>query len=261
MDFLMSNVFLKVDILLLVFVRFLGLFVTSPVFGGRNVPNYSKIGFSLIISTLLLSVKQNITVSYDNHVIGYALLIMKELIIGMLLGFVVYLILSVFYLAGQLIDYQIGFTMVSVMDPLSQIQVPVTGNFYYLLVLILFLIRNGHHKLIQALFYSYDVLPIGEAVFTNQLTGSYIHIVANSFVIAFKIASPFITVVLILDVALAVLARTVPQLNMFVVGLPLRLLLGLACLFIVASLLSSIFSYVSNELFSELFKVIKGLIP
>ena len=160
----MSNVFLKVDILLLVFVRFLGLFVTSPVFGGRNVPNYSKIGFSLIISTLLLSVKQNITVSYDNHVIGYALLIMKELIIGMLLGFVVYLILSVFYLAGQLIDYQIGFTMVSVMDPLSQIQVPVTGNFYYLLVLILFLIRNGHHKLIQALFYSYDVLPIGEAV-------------------------------------------------------------------------------------------------
>lgn len=261
MDFIISNILLKVDILLLVLVRFLGFFVTTPVFGGRNIPTYSKIGFSLIVSTLVLSNRPNMSVTYNNHIFGYSMLIIKELIIGMLLGFIVYLVLSVFYLAGQLIDYHIGFTMVSVLDPLSQIQVPVTGNLYYFIVLVMFLITNGHHKLIQALFYSYEVLPIGEVIFGNHLIGSYINIVANSFVIAFKIATPFIALVLILDVALGILARTVPQMNMFVIGLPLRLILGLACLFVVAPLLSFIFDYVSNELFTQLFKVIKGLIP
>lgn len=262
MDFLINNLFLKIDILLLVFVRFLGFFATTPIFGGRNTPVYSKIGFSLIISTLLLSNMPTMTVNYDNHIIGYGVLIIKELVVGMLFGFIVYLIFSVFYLAGQLIDYHVGFTMVSVMDPLSQIQVPVTGNLYYFIVLAVLLATNGHHSLIQALFYSYEVLPIGKAIFSNNaIIGNYINIITNMFIIAVKISSPIIGTILILDVALGILARTVPQMNMFVIGLPLKIIMGLGCLIVVMPLFSLIYNYVSQELMNELFKVIKGLIP
>lgn len=261
MDFLMSNVFLNIDIVLVIFVRFLGFFMVSPVFGGRNIPSYSKIGLSFIMSTILLSTMPNFTINYDNHILGYVFLVLKELIVGMLFGFVVYLILSIFYLAGQLIDYQIGFSMVSVLDPFSQIQIPITGNLYYLIILALILITNGHHKIIQALFYSYKVLPAGQAVFDNKMVGNYIIILSDIFVIAIKVASPIIGAILILDVALGILARTAPQMNMFVIGLPLKLIMGLICLIVIMPLLNMIYNFVSEELFKQLFIVIKGLIP
>ncbi|NLK20775.1 MAG: flagellar type III secretion system protein FliR [Epulopiscium sp.] len=261
MGFLMSNVFLRIDILLLVFIRFLGFFVTSPIFGGSNVPTYSKIGLSFIMSTILLSTMPDVIITYDNHIIGYAVLILKEMVIGMLLGFVVYLLLSIFSLAGQLIDYQIGFSMVSVLDPLSNFQMPITGNLYYFIVIAILLITNGHHKLLQALFYSYQVLPIGEAVFNNELIGNYIVILSNIFVISIKIAAPIIGSILILDVALGILARTAPQMNMFVIGIPLKLILGLLCLIVVMPLFRIIYDFVYQEMLRDLFRIIKGLVP
>ncbi|NLK97234.1 MAG: flagellar type III secretion system protein FliR [Epulopiscium sp.] len=261
MDFLMSNVFLRIDIVLLVFIRFLGFFVTSPIFGGSNAPVYSKIGFSFIVSTILVSTMPTMTVTYDDHILGYTILILKEFTIGAIFGFLVYFILSIFYLAGQLIDYQIGFSMISVLDPLSNIQVPITGNLYYFMILTILLITNGHHKIIQALFYSYQVLPIGQAVFSTDLLGNYIVILTDIFIIAIKVASPIIGAILILDFALGILARTAPQMNMFVIGLPLKLILGLACLIVVMPLFTMIYNYVAKELFEKLFLIIKGMIP
>ncbi|NLM14026.1 MAG: flagellar type III secretion system protein FliR [Epulopiscium sp.] len=261
MDFLISNVFLRIDIVLLVFVRFLGFFVTSPIFGGDNAPIYSKIGFSFIVSTILISTMPTMTVNYEDHILGYTILILKELTVGAIFGFLVYLILSIFYLAGQLIDYQIGFSMISVLDPLSNIQVPITGNLYYFMILTVLLITNGHHKIIQALCYSYQVLPIGEAVFNNELVGNYIIILSDIFLIAIKVASPIIGAILILDFALGILARTAPQMNMFVVGLPLKLILGITCLIVVMPLFTMIYNYVAKELFEKLFLIIKGMIP
>ena len=261
MDFLMSNVFLRIDILLLVFVRFLGFFATSPVFGGRNAPTYAKIGFSFIVSTIVLSTMPTMTVTYEDTILGYVLLVLKELTVGAIFGFLVYIILTIFYLAGQLIDYQIGFSMISVLDPLSNIQVPITGNLYYFMVLTILLVTNGHHKIIQALFYSYQVLPIGQAVFNSELLGHYIVILSDIFIISIKVASPIIGAILILDFALGILARTAPQMNMFVIGLPLKLILGLACLVVVMPLFTMIYNYVSKELFEKLFFIIKGMIP
>ncbi|WP_058485170.1 flagellar biosynthetic protein FliR [Defluviitalea phaphyphila] len=261
MDFLMSNVFFHIDIVLLVFIRFLGFFITSPVFGGRDIPSYSKIGLSFIMSTILISTMPDITVSYNDNILGYVLLILKELVVGMLFGFIVYLILSTFYLAGQLIDYQIGFSMINVLDPLSQIQIPITGNFYYLIILALLLVTNGHHKIIQALFYSYNVIPIGEAIFNSTMIGNYIIILSDIFILAIKIASPIIGAILILDVALGILARTAPQMNMFVIGLPLKLIIGLVFLMIITPLLNMIYNFIAEELFRQLFIVIKGLMP
>ena len=82
MDFLMSNVFLRIDIVLLVFIRFLGFFVTSPIFGGSNAPVYSKIGFSFIVSTILVTTMPTMTENYDDHILGYTILILKEFTIG-----------------------------------------------------------------------------------------------------------------------------------------------------------------------------------
>ena len=261
MDFLMSHVFLRIDIVFLVMLRIIGFFIAVPIFGGKHVPSYAKIGISFIMATIVLSAEGSPVVVYDNHIMGYGFLIIKEFMIGITIGFTVYLVFSTVFLAGQLIDFQVGFSMVSVMDPLSEMQVPITGNLYYFMISAILLAVNGHHTILRALFYSYRVLPIGQAVFTEQISRAYIDMVSAYFVIAFKIASPIIGAIFLIDLSLGILARTAPQMNIFVVGLPMKLLMGLLALIVIMPTFSTVADFLFHEMYKNIFTIIKGLIP
>ena len=114
------------EVFLLVFVRMTGLFVVAPIFGRRNVPAYFKIGFSFFISLILINTTVLQAVEYTDTLPGYVLLVMKEFLVGLSMGFVAYLSYTAIYIAGELIDMKIGFGVVNVIDPMSNIQVPIT---------------------------------------------------------------------------------------------------------------------------------------
>ncbi|NLL69637.1 MAG: flagellar type III secretion system protein FliR [Epulopiscium sp.] len=257
----MANLYIQWDIFLLIFIRISSFFVVAPIFGGKNIPNTTKIGLSVLISFIIFSSLPMTTLSYPAHFLGYAWFVLQEILVGLLLGFVVYLMYSTLYLAGQLIDFQIGFTMVSVFDPLSQIQVPITGNFYYFLLSVMVFITNGHHTILRALIYSYQVVPIGRVMAQEVLFQHYISMMGNFFVLAFKIASPLIGSIFIINVALGILARTAPQMNMFVVGLPLKVAFGLLTLWVMMPLFGSISDFMLEQVYDDILMVLKGLIP
>lgn len=261
MEFLISNVFLRIDVLFLVVLRLLGFFVAAPIFSGRNVPTYVKIGLSFIIATLVLSTQDISVVLYEDHLLAYTILIVKEFMIGVIIGFTVYLILNSVFLAGQLMDFQIGFSMVNVLDPLSEIQVPITGNFYYFLVTAMLLAVNGHHTMFRALFYSYEVLPVGQAILGSALVAEYLRMIGAFFVIAFTIASPVVGAIFILDVALGILTKAAPQMNIFVVGLPLKLILGILTLIVITPMFVTVSDFLFNEMYKYMFRMIEGMIP
>jgi len=232
LDILLGSMLGKMEIFLLVLVRMSSLFIISPIFGRRNVPNIFKIGFALMLSILLVNVVKlpadiNLYATYD-----FTIAIFKEFIIGLVLGYVSFVILSAIHLAGQLIDTQIGFGIVSVMDPVSNIQVPITANLYYMLTMVIFLTINGHHMIIDAITRSFSLVPIGSAVFSQAMMSQVVQIMAMVFIIAFKISAPIIAAALICDVALGILSRTMPQMNIFFVGMPLKIVLGLATIMI-----------------------------
>lgn len=250
------------DSFLLIFVRVTGLFVVSPVFGRQNIPAYYKIGFSFFMAVVLsYTIPVPGTGSY-NSVFAFILLIIKEFIIGLVLGYISYLIITAIYLAGQMIDMHIGFGMVSVFDPVSNIQIPVTADFYFILTMLIFLAIDGHHLLIYTLSESFSRFPVGSAaVIGKPLLDSIVRLFGSVFVISFKIAAPVTAAVLVVDMALGVIAKAVPQVNVFIVGLPIKILIGLLVIFLTLAAFRNIVHVLTGGMQSEmtnLLELIKG---
>lgn len=228
------------DVFLLIFVRMTGLFVIAPIFGRRNVPVYLKIGFSLLMALILVNTITIPRLDYNNNIFQYALFVFREFMVGITIGYVSYLAFTAIYLAGQLIDMQVGFGMVNVLDPVSNIQVPLTSNFYFILSMLVFLGVNGHHLLIKGLFDSFEIVPIGTAVFNQVLMQDIVRMFGNVFIIGFKISAPVVAAILISDVALGIISKSVPQLNVFIVGMPLKIALGLAVILLTIPIFASV---------------------
>ncbi|TYQ13174.1 UNVERIFIED_CONTAM: flagellar biosynthetic protein FliR [Acetivibrio alkalicellulosi] len=260
--FLLEGVLLNgIEVFLLVFVRMTGLFVIAPIFGRRNIPAYFKIGFSFMLALMLVSSLEVKNVLYFSNVYEYFILVLKEFVVGITLGYVSYAIFSAIYLAGQLIDMKVGFGVVNVIDPLSNIQVPITSTFYFIVCMLVFLICNGHHILIRALFYSYDYVPLGEVFFSNELLNDIIRIFGNIFLISFRISGPVVAAILISDVALGILSKTVPQLNVFVVGMPLKILLGLSVMMLTIPMFISLIESLIRGMDGEMYNFLRGMSP
>jgi len=250
------------DSFLLVFIRVTGLFVVSPVFGRQNIPAYYKIGFSFFMAIILsYSIPVPDLGSY-NSIFAFILLAAKEFLIGLVLGYISYLIITAIYLAGQMIDTHIGFGMVSVFDPVSNIQIPVTADFYFILAMLVFLTIDGHHLLIYTLSESFSRLPVGSmTVIEKPLLDSIVRLFGSVFVISFKIAAPVTAAILVVDVALGVIAKAVPQVNVFIVGLPIKILIGLLVILLTLAAFRNIVHVLTSGMQSEmtnLIDLIKG---
>jgi len=217
----------QLEAFLLIFIRMTGLFILSPIFGRNNLPAVFKIGFSFFLAVIFVNVNEIPTVSMSSNITLYALYIVKELIVGLVIGYATYVIMSAIYLAGQMIDMQVGFGSVNVLDATSNIQVPLTSNFYYMYIILIFITLNGHFFIIQALFRSFELIPIESLGFNTNFTPELIDIMQQMFEIALRIAAPIIATIFVADVVLGVLSRTIPQMNVFQLGMPLKVMVGL----------------------------------
>jgi flagellar biosynthetic protein FliR len=249
------------DVFMLVFVRMTGLFVVSPIFGRRNIPTYFKIGFSFFISLILVNTTAVQGFQYDGSILAYTLLAIKEFIVGMSIGFIAYIAFTAIYVAGEIIDMQMGFGVVNVMDPVSNIQVPVTSNLYFIMSMLLLLLMNGHHMLIKTIFDSFTTLPLGTVVFDASLADGLIAVFGTVFVTGFKIAAPVVAAILITDVALGTISRMVPQLNIFVIGMPLKIFIGLIILLITMPMFMNIMESIFKSMDGSMLNYIKELKP
>lgn len=214
-------------IYLLVFVRITGMFFLSPIFGRSNIPNYYKAGFCFVFSIIMANSVPVPDLSLYTSLASYVVLIAKELLIGLMLGFISYLIFSSIYIAGQMIDVRIGFGMVSVFDPISNVQIPITADFYVIVATLMMLVTDAHHLLIHAMAESYTLLPIGEMLFSGDLVMQIVKIFANVFIIGFKIAAPVTVSILVTDMALGIISKSMPQMNVFMLGMPIKIIMGL----------------------------------
>lgn len=249
--------FNKYELFLLVLIRISGIFLISPFFSSQNIPNIMKAGFSFILSillTLTLDVNPNIVET------TFAVLLVKELMVGFIIGFISYAFFSTFYVMGQIVDMKIGFGMVNVMDPQHKVQVPVMGNFYYILAFLLLLSINGHHIIINALIDSYKFIPVGRFTFKKNTAFFLVDILAKSFITGFKLSAPVVAIIFLTDLLLGILARTIPQMNVFVVGMPLKILIGLILISVSLPIFYSIATGVFNEIIKEIYIFLKSFV-
>ncbi len=254
MEFL-GEILRQTDVFLLIFGRVLGFLLLAVPFSNRSVPAQVKVGFAALLSFLLLSVHPG-GARVASGLAGYLVQLAGEVGVGLVLGFLTQLAFSALQLAGQLIDMQMGFGIVNVIDPQYGTQVPVVGNFKYALALLFFLAVDGHHTLLRALASSYQALPLGPPVLTGPFYAHVFSAAGMMFVNAFKIALPVVGALYIADFALGIIARTVPQMNVFVVGMPLKVGVGIGFLLILLPLYLWVFGVLVDGLFHDLARVL-----
>jgi len=242
---------------LLVLCRITAFFVVAPVFSSRNVPRTAKIGLAFFISVIVF-----LGVGFDTKVAAdatYILAVIRETFAGLLIGYVSYLFFTIVQTAGALMDMQMGFGIANIVDPVTGVSAPMMGNLKFMLMILVFFSVNGHHYLLSAIMDSYKWLPLDNRLFETYYGGDVTEFLArtfaDTFLIALQISAPIVVAMFLTDFALALLARAAPQYNVFVIGLPLKILVGLALLVLLLPGFGTLFQMVFDRMFEALEKL------
>ncbi|MGL6105051.1 fused FliR family export protein/FlhB family type III secretion system protein [Romboutsia sp.] len=210
--------------MLFIFIRLTAFFGSLNVIFPGGTPNIFKVGFSLFISAIIA-----LTVNVDVNItstLGLINCVTMEVITGLTLGYITSLCFNALRIGGSLIDQQLGLSMASIYDPNTKTQTTLIENLMYWMGIMVFFGMNGHHKLIEGIQQSFKLIPIGESILNNNF--SYIvNVFVQCFEIGFKIAVPITLALIITDLIMGLISRSVPQLNVMVVGMPLKVLVGI----------------------------------
>lgn len=210
---------------LFLLLRVGALLVAMPLFGGPGVPQHVKIGLGVLIAVLLYPVID--AVVPPSHLLSLLLMAAQEIAIGLGMGFIVSLFFLGLQLAGQLMDVPIGFGMVNVLDPHFGGQIPILGQFQNVLAVLIYFSINGHHAILRALADSYAHIPIGTAAWNGALAAVIVDAVTSMFLLGVRIGVPVMAAAFLTDVALGIVNRAVPQINVFITGYPIKIAIGL----------------------------------
>lgn len=241
------NININLSEFFLIFVRISAFIVVAPFFSYSQVPRKVKAGFSLFLAIILFQVLPETRVEYQT-VIEYGMLIIREGMTGLILGFftnVSYYILS---FAGQIIDMEIGFSMVNQFDPSVNIQTTISGNYYFYVVILMMLVTNLHYHIIIALVDTFQVIPLGQGAVSPGIYDLVLRLMRDYFIIGFRIVLPFFGALLIVNTVLGVFVKVAPQINMFVVGIQLKILVGILILFVLVGTIPVVSEFIFGEM-------------
>lgn len=247
----------EVHVFILVFARVTAMIALLPIFGSENVPVHLKAGLSIIFSIIVVPFVARQDLPIPPSLTAYAVLLIKELLVGILIGFAASFLFVAVQFAGRLVDTQMGFAFVQTVDPFTNNQTTTLGQLKVLVFTILFLLINGHYFMLLAIEKSFEMIPLlGVNVpgghFAFQLTAMS----ARVFVSAIKLAAPVFITLILTSLSLGVVARTVPQMNVFFVGLPLKIGVGFGTTIIVLPLLADLFRRMVNVLMTDIWKLL-----
>jgi len=209
-----------------IFVRVGVLFFMLPFFGARGMPNLWKAGVSLLTAAILTPVvppPPSFPASNLQVVLGLA----SEALLGFVLAMGVKMLFAAMELSGQFMGFQMGFNMASAMDPQTGGQSTVMSQFLYLFTILIFFSVNGHHLFIRALASSFYKVPPNGFHLKAPLVGALIQVSSDMFLIALKMSAPIMIALFLSNLCLGIVARTVPQVNVLMIGFPLNICLGM----------------------------------
>jgi len=221
----------QIGILLLIAIRAGAVVFSAPVFGSRNIPRLLKAGTSFLIAIVLFRIIK-LPQALPQDTFTYTLLVFKESFVGLMIGFATSMLMNGLFIAGQVIDTQMGLGIANVVDPVSEVQIPLVGQLKFLLGTLIFLSIGGPYYLIKALQWSYKTIPLGDLSFPYSFGKGLIWLSAKMWAIGLQIGVPAIGTLLLTMLALGIIAKTVPQMNVFILGFPITIMAGLVSIYI-----------------------------
>ena len=236
------------ELFLLIFVRVASFVYIAPFFSMSNTPSRVRVGLAFFISVLLYQTGSEQEAAYDT-LTGYTIIVMKEAVTGFLIGFGANLCTAVVSFAGQIADMEMGLSMASLFDPATKQQTTITGVYYNYMVLLLLMISGMDRYLLKALAETYELIPINGAVFHDDaLLQALITFMGDYIIVGFRICLPIFAVMIILNAVLGILAKVSPQLNMFAVGIQMKVLVGFCVLFVTTAMLPDAAGFIYEQM-------------
>lgn len=244
------------EVFLLIVVRIASFVYTAPFFNMSNTPQRTKLGFTIFLSIIVFTLIPERTLVYSG-ILDYAILVIKESVVGLLLGFSCMICVQTLSFAGHIIDTSIGLSMANQYDPTLKEQTSVSGSLYYYAVFLLLMVSGLHQFMISAIVETYEIIPLNKIGVNTSLYNSVLTIIANYFIIGFRIALPVFVSLLIVNCVLGILAKVAPQLNMFAVGMQIKLIVGFIIMFVTIGLLPSVANFIYQNC-KTVIKIIAG---
>lgn len=237
------------EFFLLILTRVSCFVFIAPFFSMQNTPATVRVGISFFTALLLYQVLTPAqAVAYDS-VLEYALIVIKEAVTGLLIGFSTTICVSIVNFAGSVADMEIGLSMVTLWDPTTRTNVSITGALYQYVLMLLMIASGMYRYLFGALADTFTLIPVNSAIFhTDRILESLITFLGDYIIIGFRIVLPVFCVLMLLNAILGVLAKVSPQMNMFSVGIQVKILVGLAVMFFTAGMLPGIADFVFEEM-------------
>jgi len=249
----------EIALFALMLIRISTCIAIIPIFGVRHVPSSVKVLLSLLLTFILFPVLIKTTqmplINWEDEIF---LLVAKEAFLGMFMGFLTRLIFIAVDVAGELLGFSMGFSTAQLVNPTSGEASSVMEQFLTILATLLFLAINGHHMLIEAIYRSFSLVPLAQLSINPENMASLSVIIQQVFTIGFKLAAPMIAVILFLNIAMGIIGRAVPQVNVFVISFPVNILVGLFVFIVSIPLLLSTMQTDFVDVSAEIFKYIKN---
>lgn len=249
-----------IETFIYILLRFSGMVIISPIFGRKNLPVMFRIGMCLVFSVIVIALlPQNYYIESSN-LISFFINALKETVFGLLIGYISLVTLSLAISSGRIIDMQIGFGLSNFFDPQFGSQIPVTGSLLNIVLILVFFMVDGHHMLIKIITESFIMVPPGKAALNTAGFELLISYFIWFFLISVKVVIPIVAVSLVSEFALGVIVKTMPQMNVFVVGIPIRIFLGLLIIMFFLPVFIMLLNGVFDQMFDWNQKIIQGLI-
>ena len=241
--------FEDLEFFLLVFARITAFVFVAPFFSMSNTPRRVRAGFSLLVSILLAQALTDHSVPSYSTVLGYSILVLKETMAGLIIGLGANICMSIVNFAGKVADMEVGLSMVQLFDPMTREGTGFMGSFYQYILVLIMLITNMHHYFLRAIVETFSLIPVGGAKFSSEkIMTTMIQFMTDFITISFRICLPIVAAMLLLNAILGVLAKTAPQVNMFSVGIQIKIIVGLGILFLTIGTIPSASEFIFKEM-------------
>jgi flagellar biosynthetic protein FliR len=242
----------KLDIFIIALVRIAGYLFTSPVLGRREIPSPLKVSMSVFIVYILIFTDSIAFSTVPTSIGEFISLCIIESLKGMILGLLSSFFFSAFLTAGQIIDSQIGFQMGGILDPQYGVKTSLSANLLNIVALTVFLSLDGHLQLIKLLSNTYMMSPIGSMAMFFDFQNIFVFAFSFAFLAAVKISLPITLIILLTDVILAIIIKFVPQMNIFVIGIPIKIIVGLFTMVYIIGPTVAYLDVFYNKMFEDL---------
>ncbi|MBO4889529.1 MAG: flagellar biosynthetic protein FliR [Lachnospiraceae bacterium] len=241
--------FEDLEFYLLVMARVSAFIFVAPFFSMSNTPRRMRAGFSLVLAFLMVHTLTDHSVPAYSTVLGYSTLVLKETITGLMIGLGANMCMSIVHFAGKVADMEVGLSMVQLFDPMTREGTGFMGSFYQYILVLIMLVTNMHYYFLRAFVETFNLIPIGGARFSSEkIMTTMVQFLTDFITISFRLCLPIVAAMLLLNAILGVLAKTAPQVNMFSVGIQIKIIVGLGILFLTIGTIPSASEFIFKEM-------------